>query len=107
MLELNKQRGRREIDAGEYSERSYEVMEALDGLFAKRDELTEAQSAGALSATRRKMISDILENEQTQTGFDKDVFSKLVESIRVYGRDEITFIFRDGTEVKAETGAAE
>ena len=104
MIDLNKRRTRREIDGAEYNERTQEVKEKLDALFEKRDDLEEAQSHGALSAARRKMISELLENENAQAEFDKDVFIKLVEAIRVYSRDDITFIFKDGTEVKADLG---
>jgi t-SNARE complex subunit (syntaxin) len=107
MIDLNKQRTRREIDGAVYNERTQEVKEQLDALFEKRDDLEEAQSHGALSATRHKMISELLENEQAQTEFDRDVFQKLIEAVRVYGRDDITFIFKDGTEVKANLGTAE
>lgn len=102
MIDLNKQRTRREIDTDEYNTESRKVMEALDALFAERDDLEEAQSTGALSVARRKMISDLLQSEQAQTEFDRDVFSKLIEVVRVYNRDDITFIFKDGTEVKAD-----
>jgi hypothetical protein len=104
MIDLNKQRTRREIDTDEYNIESRKVMDALDALFAERDDLEEAQSTGALSVARRKMISDLLQSEQAQTEFDRDVFSKLIEIVRVYNRDDITFIFKDGTEVKADLG---
>ena len=52
------------------------------------------------------MISDLLATEQTQTAFDRDIFAKLVEAIRIFGDDEIVFIFKDGTEVKAEFSKA-
>jgi len=74
-------------------------------LFEKRDDLAEAQSSGALSTARRKIISELLASEQVQDEFDKDAFSKLVEAVRVYSREEIIFIFKDGSEVKADLGA--
>ena len=39
-----------------------------------------------------------------RTEFDKDAFSKMIEAVRVYSREEIIFIFKDGTEVKADLG---
>jgi len=94
-----------DIATDAYNERSREVMEPLDGLFARRDDLTEAQSAGALSMARHKIISNLLESEQRQEGFDKDIFGKLVEAVRVNGRDDITFIFKDGSEIKEDTAS--
>ena len=101
MLELNKQRGKREIDAEQYNAQSREVMEQLDELFKQRDELIEEQSEGALSKAQYKMLTDFLKNERKQTKFDKDVFTKLIEKIIVNSREDICFVFKDGTEVKA------
>jgi len=105
MIDLNKQRARREIDGEVYNQSTQEVKEQLDGLFEKRDDLAEAQSTGALSVARRKIITELLESEQARDEFDKDAFSKLIEVVRVYSREEIIFIFKDGSEVKADLGA--
>ena len=100
MLELNKRRGKREVDAEQYNTESREIMEQLDELFKQRDELIAEQSDGALSKSQYKMLTDFLKNEQKQTEFDKDVFTKLIEKIIVNSRADITFIFKDGTEIK-------
>ena len=101
MLALNKQRGKRETGAEQYNIESRKIMEQLDELFKKRDELIAEQSDGALSKSQYKMLTDFLKNEQKQTEFDKDVFTKLIEKIIVNSREDITFIFKDGTEVRA------
>lgn len=103
MLELNKRRGKREVDAEQYNTESREIMEQLDELFKQRDEFMAEQSDGALSKSQYKMLTDFLKNEQKQTEFDKDVFTKLIEKIIVNSREDITFIFKDGTEVKADS----
>jgi len=100
MLELNKRRGKREVDAEQYNTESREIMEQLDELFKQRDELIAEQSDGALSKSQYKMLTDFLKNEQKQTEFDKDVFTKLVDKVIVHSREEITFVFKDGTEIK-------
>ena len=102
MLELNKRRGKREVDAEQYNTESREIMEQLDELFKQRDEFMAEQSDGALSKSQYRMLTDFLKNEQKQTAFDKDVFTKLVEKVIVNSREDITFIFKDGTEVKAD-----
>ena len=84
--------------------KSREIMEQLDELFKQRDEFMAEQSDGALSKSQYKMLTDFLKNEQKQTEFDKDVFTKLIEKIIVNSREDITFIFKDGTEVKADLG---
>jgi len=86
MLELNKRRGKREVDAEQYNTESREIMEQLDELFKQRDELIAEQSDGALSKSQYKMLTDFLKNEQKQTEFDKDVFTKLIEKIIVNSR---------------------
>ena len=100
MLELNKRRGKREVDAEQYNTESREIMEQLDELFKQRDELIAEQSDGALSKSQYKMLTDFLKNEQKQTEFDKDVFTKLVDKVIVHSREEITYVFKDGTEIK-------
>lgn len=103
MLELNKRRGKRDIDAEQYNTESREIMEQLDELFKQRDELIAEQSDGALSKSQYKMLKDFLKNEQKQTEFDKDVFTKLIEKVIVNSREDITFVFKEGTEVKADS----
>ena len=49
------------------------------------------------------MLTDFLKNEQKQTAFDKDVFTKLVEKVIVNSKKDITFVFKEGTEVKADS----
>ena len=101
MLELNKQRGNGTLDADQYSTESKSVMEQLDELFRQRDELTADQSEGALFNAQYKMLAKFLKNERKQEKFDKDVFMKLVAKVVVKSRKDITFVFNDGTEVKA------
>ena len=103
MLELNKRRGKREIEAEQYNTESREIMEQLDEMFKQRDELIAEQSDGALSKSQYRMLTDFLKNEQKQTEFDKDVFTKLIEKIIVNSREDITFVFKEGTEVKADS----
>lgn len=83
-------------------EKSREIMKELDELFIERDELAELHNTGILSQARRKIIAEILGSEKYQTEFDRDIFSNLVEGLRVYDRENIVFIFKDGAEVKAE-----
>jgi hypothetical protein len=37
-----------------------------------------------------------------QATFDEDVFARLVDKVIVTDRDNITFLLKDGTEVKAD-----
>jgi hypothetical protein len=103
MLELNKQRARRAIDAEAYGEQSRATMAELDGLFIKRDELARQAGDRSLGDARRKMLTEFLSAQEPQTEFDRDVFGKLVETVIVNSREDIIFEFKDGTRIKAQT----
>jgi len=101
ILELSKQRARRELDAEQYNIKNAEVINRLDALFEKRDELTGQQNIAILNTTRQKMLDDVLENITRQTTFDKDIFTQLIAAVRIKSRTDIIFEFKDGSEVKA------
>ncbi|MCL2798042.1 MAG: hypothetical protein FWD58_08335, partial [Firmicutes bacterium] len=103
ILELNKQHGRREIDAERYNSDSREVMAKLDGLFIERERIAEQKSTATLSKAYQEIIAEFLRKAQAAAEFDKDIFARLVDTIRIKSRDDITFILKDGTEVKADT----
>ena len=102
ILELNKQRGRREIDAERYNSDSREVMAKLDALFAEREQIAEQKSTATLSKAYQDIVAEFLRKARAQAEFDKDTFARLVDTIRIKSRDNILFILKDGTEVKAD-----
>lgn len=103
IMELNKQRTRREIDAGQYNADSREVMAKLDALFAERDLMAEQHSSATLSKAYQEIVAEFLSTAESQAEFDRDIFTQLVELIRVKSRDHIIFVLKDGSEVKADT----
>ena len=103
ILELTNKRGRREIDAEQYNADSREVMAKLDALFAERELIAEQKSTATLSKAYQEIIAEFLRKAQAAAEFDKDIFARLVDTIRIKSRDDITFILKDGTEVKADT----
>ena len=105
ILELSKQRGRREIDAERYTTDSREAMARLDALFIEREQIAEQKSTATLSKAYQDIVAEFLRKARAQAEFDKDIFARLVDTIRIKSRDDITFILKDGTEVKAETAA--
>ncbi|MDR1906288.1 MAG: recombinase family protein, partial [Clostridiales bacterium] len=107
ILELNKQRGRREIDAERYNTESREVMVKLDALFIDRDLIMEQRSVATLSKAFQEVVADFLSKAGAQAEFDRDIFARLVDKIIVKSRDNIIFILKDGSEVKADLIAAE
>ncbi len=103
ILELNKQRGSREIDAEQYNRESREVMTSLDLLFAERDLIAEQKNTTTLNIAFQAVVTDFLNEAGAQTEFDKDVFTRLVDTIFIKSREDIIFILKDGTEVVAVT----
>jgi len=102
ILGLNKQRGKREIDAERYNSESRKVMAKLDRLFIDRDVIISERSTATLSKAFQALIADILSKAGEQAEFDKDIFTKLVDLVKIKSRDNIIFILKDGTEVRAE-----
>ncbi|MFA5676700.1 MAG: recombinase family protein, partial [Christensenellales bacterium] len=101
ILALNKQRSRREIDAEGYNTESREVMAKLDALFAERDLIAEQRKTVTLSKAFQAVVADFLSTAGVRAEFDRDIFARLVDSIIVKSRENIIFILKDGTEVRA------
>jgi len=101
IFDLNKKRGRREIDAETYNAQSREVMASLDALFEKREGLIEVQSAGSLGKICKGRIAEFLEQAQIQTVFDKDIFTSIVKTVNIKDRNNITFELRNGEIITA------
>ncbi len=102
ILELNKQRGRREIDAERYNTESREVMAKLDALFIERDGIAEQRSTVTLSKAFQEVVAEFLRSAGAQAEFDKDIFARLVDSVVVKSRDNIIFVLKDRSEVRAD-----
>lgn len=101
ILELNKQRVKREIDADKYNIESREVMNKLDKLFIDRDLIMSQRSTATLSKAFQALIANILSKAEEQADFDRDIFAMLVDKIVIKSRDNIIFVLKDGTEVRA------
>ena len=93
-------RSKREIDAAQYNTENREVMVKLDRLFIDRDFIMTQRSTATLSKAFQALIADILNKAEAQAEFDRDVFTQLVDKIRVNSRDNEIFILKDGTEVE-------
>jgi hypothetical protein len=102
ILELNKQRGRREIDTERYNVESREIMAKLDTLFIERDAIDAQKNTATLSKAFQAVVAEFLSNAELTAEFDKDIFARLVDKIIVKSRDDVIFILKDGTEVRAD-----
>jgi hypothetical protein len=78
-------------------------MDKLNALFAERELIAEQKSTATLSRAYQDIIAEFLKKATEQAEFDKDIFARLVDTVRIKNREDITFILKDGTEVKADT----
>jgi hypothetical protein len=103
ILEINKQRIRREIDQEQYNNGSRKVMAKLDTLFIERDKILSEQKTATLSKAFQAVVAEFINRAGEQAEFDKDIFTRLVDKICIKGREKIVFVMKDGTEVKNST----
>jgi uncharacterized lipoprotein YmbA len=103
VMELNRKRTKREITQDGYKTQSEKAMSRLDGLFAERDAVTEINGNAALEKAKLEMIQKFFQAEREQTAFSKDVFVRLVATVTVKSRADITFEFKNGLQIKAKT----
>jgi hypothetical protein len=102
VFELNRKRAAKELTSEEYKELSEKLTARLDVLFDERDRLTEANGGAVLERAKAELIRGFLQDERNQTAFDKTVCTRLLESVIVRSREDITFVFKNGLEVKAK-----
>jgi hypothetical protein len=65
------------------------------------DCIISQRSTATLSKAFQALIADILSKAGEQAEFDKDIFTKLVDLVKIKSREDIVFILKDGTEVRA------
>jgi len=101
--ELQKKRTRREIEAVDYNNESCVIQGRLEELFAEFDALMDERGAEQLDSAMQEMFEDFFSAAKEQAGFDKEVFTRLVKSVRIFAKDNIVFEFRNGTTIKGDT----
>ena len=101
--ELQKRRTRREVDALGYNDESCEIQNRLDDLFAEYDSIIEQRGAAMLDKAVQELFAEFFSAASAQATFDKQVFTRLVKSVRILGKDNIVFELRDGTQIKGDT----
>lgn len=106
MLELNRRRAKKELSGDEYKAQSESVTRRLDALFDERDKANEINGSAVLEKAKLELIQDFLLNEREQTAFDRETVIRLVDSVIVKSRTDITFVFKNGLQMKARTDEA-
>lgn len=79
------------------------LVERYDRLKAQYDEVSTAISDNeARYEQMGRFITVLKDQESVITEFDDALWSSLVEKIVVKSKEDVTVIFKDGTEMKAE-----
>ncbi|MCL2630781.1 MAG: recombinase family protein [Firmicutes bacterium] len=105
IMELSKKRMSREIGQEEYREQTDNLKNRLDELFDERDSVTEVSGTAALEKAKLEAIRSFLQTEREQTEFAKDLPLRLLENVIIRNREDITFEFKNGLQVKATPDA--
>jgi hypothetical protein len=102
LLELAKRKVRLSILEKDYLRQTREITDRMDALFSEGESLSCHIAAGALEKSQRDRLHQFLLAERQSTAFDKEIFIRLVDKVRIKSRSDITFIFKNGSEVKAK-----
>ena len=90
------------LDQKEYKARFDELSQRFDALEKQRNEL-ERQIADRVSrrAATHQFIGVLKKQKDLITEFDPSLWGALLDHATIYGKDDIRFTFKDGTEINA------
>ena len=90
-------------DQDDYNKRYNALLERYDRLKAQYDEVSTAISDNeARYEQMGRFITVLKDQEGVITEFDDALWSSLVEKIVGKSKEDVTVVFKDGTEMKAE-----
>ena len=90
-------------DQDDYNKRYNALVERYDWLKAQYDEVSTAISDNeARYEQMGRFITVLKDQEGVITEFDDALWSSLVEKIVVKSKEDLTVVFKDGNEMKAE-----
>ena len=90
------------LDQKEYKARFDELSQRLDALENQHKDL-EHQIADRISrqTAMRQFIGVLKKQKDLITEFDPSLWGALLDYATIYGKDDIRFTFKDGTEINA------
>jgi regulator of replication initiation timing len=100
MQDCIKENARVPLDQAKYEKRYSELTERFDKAKARYEKVTQLIVE---KEARRGLVEAFLEELQKLgpiTAFDEDVWMSMVDTVTVRSKDDITFTFKDGTEIK-------
>ena len=103
VMALTQKRIKREISQEEFTRISEPKTARIEELFDERDEVSAVSGTAALEKAKLESIKQFLQTEREQTEFEKNLPQRLLENIIIRSRDDITFEFKNGLQIKART----
>lgn len=89
------------LDQAEYQERYNALADRFDKVKERLEavsmEITEKQARREMS---EQCLAELAKQENIITEFDEDLWYALVDHVTVYGKEDVRFTFKDGTEIK-------
>lgn len=100
--EMVKQNAREEQNQVDYQLRYDGMVERYETLLNKENEIEgQIQEVKLKREVIKSYIGRLEEQEHVLTEFDEDLWNGLVDHIKVFAKDDVRVVFKDGTEIKA------
>ena len=103
VMALTQKRIKRELSQEEFAALSEPKTARIEELFDERDEVSAVSGTAALEKAKLGAIKQFLQTEREQTAFEKNLPQRLLENIIIRSREDITFEFKNGLQIKAKT----
>ena len=88
------------LDADIYGEEYARISNEMEELRQQRSAFTQAEFKRKDTLSRVKEIEKMLRGQEIVKEFDDDLFTALVEQIRIKSLVEVVFVFKAGLEVR-------
>ena len=86
-----------------YNNESCGIQTRLEELFAEYDEILDQRGSARLDMAMQEMFAQFFAAATESTTFDKEIFTRLVKMVKLFSKENIVFVLRDGTEIKGIT----
>lgn len=88
-------------DQAEYEKRYNALADRFDGIRARLDEVGRSiVEKQAQKETMRSFVEAVKNLPETVDYFDEEAWQALIDYVTVFGRDDVKFTFKNGTEIK-------
>ena len=102
MVRLNAKTG---LDTGSYDKEYSQLTAELERFRGLRQKLKDEEAQKVIRIQRIDELRQFVQEQETPlVRFDGDLFRRLVEKVSVMTKNEVTFVFKTGAEVKEVMG---